>query len=81
MLGASKGIEENCKTVYLDAAEKRRSLLNLYIHNIYQGMTMAIEWTAQTDVLTCEGCGNTITPGEVVVGDFDQFFHKETCKE
>lgn len=44
---------------------------------------MAIEWTAETDVLTCSNCGNTINPGETVVGDFDQFFHKdkESCKE
>ncbi len=44
---------------------------------------MAIEWTAETDALTCKRCGDTINPGEVVVGDFDQFFHKETesCKE
>ncbi len=46
------------------------------------GMPMAIEWTAETDALTCTSCGSTINPGEAVIGDFDQFFHKDEddCK-
>ncbi len=45
------------------------------------GIAMAIEWIAETDALTCNRCGETIVPGEMVLGDFDQFFHKESCEE
>lgn len=38
---------------------------------------MAIEWTAETDVLTCSKCGESINPGETVIGDLDKFFHKD----
>jgi hypothetical protein len=38
---------------------------------------MAIEWVAQTDVLTCSKCGKTINPGERVLGDLDEFTHIE----
>ena len=57
----------------------RKSLLNQSIAYI-SGIAMAIEWIAETDALTCNKCGETISPGETVLGDFDQFFHKEGCE-
>lgn len=37
---------------------------------------MPVEWVAQTDLLKCVNCGSNISEGEAVVGDVDEFFHK-----
>ncbi len=44
---------------------------------------MSIEWVAQTDAHTCANCGKTVDEGQSIVGDFDQFYHKdkEDCQE
>jgi hypothetical protein len=44
---------------------------------------MPVEWVAKTDFMVCSKCGKNINEGEVVVGDFDKFFHKnpEDCEE
>lgn len=40
-------------------------------------MNMSVEWIAQTDLLKCTNCGDNINKGEVVVGELDEFFHKD----
>jgi len=41
-------------------------------------MCMSAEWVTQSGVLKCDNCGREIEVGEVVVGDFDKFFHKDS---
>lgn len=39
---------------------------------------MSIEWVAQTDAFTCVNCGKNVNEGQAVVGDFDEFYHKDS---
>lgn len=42
------------------------------------GWSMSIEWVAQTDALTCANCGKSFNEGDIVVGELDKVYHKQS---